>query len=89
MTAGTGLKPLDVASDWLEQDGEENDGDSNDEEESNWIREMRLRHELIKADCGCTVWVRLHLFLFSVCFFSSQSLSFHFPLILELASPSM
>jgi hypothetical protein len=54
---GTGLKPLNVALDWLEQDG----GDGNDaaamQGRGNWVREMRVRHKLIAADCGCTVWV--------------------------------
>lgn len=56
LTAGSGLKPLDAASDWLEQDGE---GDPDDKGDCNWVREMRRRHELIEADCGCTVWVGL------------------------------
>ena len=49
LTAGTGLKPLNVDSDWLEQDGP-------DDPEHTWLREMRLRHELIDADVGCVVW---------------------------------
>ena len=49
LTAGTGLKPLNVDSDWLEQDGP-------DDPEHTWLREMRLRHELIDADIGCVVW---------------------------------
>ena len=49
LTVGTGLKPLNVESDWLEQD-------SLDDPEHTWLREMRLRHELIDADVGCVVW---------------------------------
>ena len=44
-SAGTGLKSLDFESDWLEQaSGPE------------WARQMRLRHDLISEDCGCTIW---------------------------------
>ena len=43
LTQGTGLKPLNVASDWLEQDGVD-EGDAGDGAGGTWIREMRLRH---------------------------------------------
>jgi len=55
LTRGTGLKPLDVASDWLEQDGPD-EGDAGDGAGGTWIREMRLRHELIDDEPGCVVW---------------------------------
>ena len=79
LTAGTGLKPLDVESNWLEQDGDEFaaaawkgngdpssstsvDGDADPsfasfhDANSNWVREMKLRHELIASNEGCVVW---------------------------------
>ena len=55
LTQGTGLKPLNVASDWLEQDGVD-EGDAGDGAGGTWIREMRLRHELIDHEPGCVVW---------------------------------
>lgn len=55
LTQGTGLKPLNVASDWLEQDGVD-EGDAGDGAGGTWIREMRLRHELIDREPGCVVW---------------------------------
>jgi hypothetical protein len=46
LTRGTGLKPLDAASDWLEQDADSND----------WTREMRKKHALIDEEPRCVAW---------------------------------
>ena len=58
VTAGTGLKPLDLKRDWLEQDGF---GDP--DAEQRWIAEMRMRHALIDGAQGpdddlpgCVAW---------------------------------
>ena len=58
VTAGTGLKPLDLKRDWLEQDGF---GDP--DAERRWIAEMRTRHALIDGEegpdddlPGCVAW---------------------------------
>ena len=46
LTRGTGLKPLDAASDWLEQDSDSRD----------WTREMRKKHALVDAEPRCVAW---------------------------------
>ena len=63
LTQGTGLKPLDVSQNWLEQDGYTDDGaegaegaEGADDGNNTWIQEMRRRHELIDSERGCVVW---------------------------------
>ena len=63
LTQGTGLKPLDVSQNWLEQDGYTDDGaegaegaDGAEDGNNTWIQEMRRRHELIDSERGCVVW---------------------------------
>lgn len=61
ITNGTGLKPLDWKSDWFEEDFDESDekiANTENKKDSKWVRELRIRHELIdsQTDLGCTVW---------------------------------
>jgi hypothetical protein len=65
ISSGTGLKPLNIESDWFGEDfgidaisGREDSSSKITKKQTKWAKEMRVRHALIDSptDLGCVVW---------------------------------